>query len=64
MSSLKDDGGWGLFLSLSEIELEKRENGQARKTLAERPKPRHPILIFQSVWALGPTGVGERGVSG
>ena len=38
---------------------------KARKTLARRPKPQHPMLLFQSVWALGPTGFGreKEGVS-
>lgn len=64
MSSLKDDGGWGLvfnpdfFPERTKSET-KDKNGQARKTLAQRPKPRHPILVFQSVWALGPTGCGK-----
>lgn len=53
-SSLKDDGGWGPSPP------KRRGNGQEGNTPSERPKPLHPILLCQGVWALGPTGVEEK----
>ena len=50
-SSLKDDGGWGPSPS------KRGENDQEGNTPSGRPKPLHPILLYQGVWALGPTGV-------
>lgn len=69
MSSLKDDGGRGpspspspdVYLPLREANEEGAGEGMIRreKLSPGDQEPRHPMFIFQSVWALGPTGVGS-----